>query len=155
MKIIGLGLDYNNICKDYNTVYLDRDNDDPQTVKCMKKILAWLDGFLGEMVEEFEYKIYRMNHESTLNLSEIVSKRFLFYSLEKALTAQTFIFEKAYTPYSNLAQWAANSKESLLVQNDDEGEGMYFYVAENSDIHAWLLDKLKDFSLDDVPFEET
>jgi len=142
------------ICKDYNTVYLDRDNDDPQTVKCMKKILAWLDEFLGEMVETFDYKIYRMNQESVLNLSEIVSKRFLFYSLEKALTAQTFILEKENKHYTNLAAWAANSEESLLIQNDDEGEGMYFYVPENSNIHTWLLDKLKDFSLDEVPFEE-
>lgn len=154
MKIIGLGLDYNNICKDYNTVYLDRDNDDPQTVKCMKTVLAWLDGFLNEILEHFDYKIYRINQESPLNLNEIVSKRFLFYSLEKALTAQTFIFEKEYRPCSNLAEWAANTTESLLIQNDDEGEGIYFYVPENSNIHIWILDRLKDLSLDEVPFEE-
>lgn len=154
MKKIGLGLDYNNICKDYNTVYLDRDNDDPATIACMKKILNWLDAFLSDMVKEFEYNIYRMNHKPALKLSEIVSKRFLFYSLEKELTAQTFILEKKNIHYNNLTEWAADSKESLLIQNDDEGEGIYFYVTENSKIHAWLLDTLKDLSLDEVPFNE-
>lgn len=154
MKRIGLGVDYSNICKDYNTVYLDRDNDDPATTACMKKVLHWLDELLSEMIETFEYKIYRMNQKAALKLSEIVSKRFLFYSLEKALTAQTFILEKENIHYNSLAEWAADSKESVLIQNDDEGEGMYFYVTENSKIHEWLLDKLKDFSLDEVPFNE-
>ncbi len=154
MKKIGLGLDYSNICKDYNTVYLDRDNDDPETVACMKKVLHWLNELLSEMIETFNYNIYRMNHKPALKLSEIVSKRFLFYSLEKALTAQTFILEKANIHYGSLTEWATDSKESLLIQNDDEGEGMYFYVTENSKIHEWLLDKLKDCSLDEVPFNE-
>ena len=152
MKKIGLGLDYNNICKDYNTVYLDRDNDDPETMACMKKVLRWLDTFLSEMVEEFEYKIYRMNYKPALKLSEIVSKRFLFYSLEKELTAQTFILEKENIHYTSLTEWATDSQESLLIQNDDEGEGIYFYVNENSKIHEWIIDKLKDLSLDEVPF---
>jgi len=154
MKKIGLGLDYSNICTDYNTVYLDRDNDDPETVKCMKKVLHWLNELLCEMIETFKYSIYRMNHKPALKLSEIVSKRFLFYSLEKALTAQTFILEKENIHYGSLTEWTTDSKESLLIQNDDEGEGMYFYVTENSKIHEWLLDKLKDFSLDEVPFKE-
>ena len=155
-KKIGIGLDYNNICTDYNTVYLDRDNDDPKTVACMKKVLRWLDAFLSEMIEEFEYSIYRRNHKPALKLSEIVSKRFLFYSLEKELTAQTFILEKANIHYNDLAEWEADSKESILIQNDEagEGEGIYFYVTENSKIHAWLLDKLKDLSLDEIPFSE-
>ncbi|MDQ7060323.1 MAG: hypothetical protein Q9M43_04060 [Sulfurimonas sp.] len=37
MKKIGLIVDYSNICTDYNTAYLDRDNLDPDTSKCMKK----------------------------------------------------------------------------------------------------------------------
>lgn len=154
MNKIGLGIDYSNICKDYNTVYLDRDNDDPETVACMKKILGWFDELLSEMLESFTYDIYRMNHKPSLNPAELVSKRFLFYSLEKALTAQTFILEKENSHYKNLAEWAEKSHESLLIQNDDEGEGIYFYMTENSKIHHWLIDKLKDFSLDEVPFKE-
>jgi len=156
MKKIGLGLDYNNICKDYNTVYLDRDNDDPQTMACMKKVLKWLDVFLSEMTEEFNYNIYRMHHEPALKLSEIVSKRFLFYSLEKELTSQTFILEKENSHYTHLSQWAEKSTESLVIQNDEdgEGEGIFFYMTENSKIHVWLLEKLKDLSLDEIPFSE-
>ena len=57
MKKIGIAVDYSNICKDYNTVYLDRDNTDPATTKCMKQVLAWTKGFISEILENFEYKI--------------------------------------------------------------------------------------------------
>lgn len=152
MKKIGIGLDYSNICKDYNTVYLDRDNDDPATMKCMRSVLAWLDELLGEIIKEFGYKTYRLNHEPTVQLTEIVSKRFLFYSLEKEITLQTYLLHKEETFYTSLSQWAGESEDSLLLQNDEEGEGLFFYVEENSPIHTWLLERLKDYSLDNVPF---
>jgi len=154
MKKIGLGLDYSNICKDYNTVYLDRDNDDPATMKCMRGVLAWFDEFLSEIIEEFGYKTYRLNHKPTVNLSEIVSKRFLFYSLEKEITLQTYILHHEDNTYNTLPQWASESTNSLLIKNDEEGEGIYFYMIENSKIHQWLLNKLNDYSLDEVPFQE-
>jgi hypothetical protein len=154
MKKIGIGLDYSNICKDYNTVYLDRDNDDPATMKCMRSVLAWLDELLSEVIEEFGYEPYRLNHKPTVNLSEIVSKRFLFYSLEKEITLQTYILHKEDNTYLTLPQWANESEESLMLKNDEEGEGLFFYVEENSTIHAWLVERLKDYSLDEVPFEE-
>jgi len=158
MNKIGLGLDFNNICTDYNTVYLDRDNDDPATVACMKKVLRWLDEFLTEMTEEFNYNIYRMNHKPALKLSEIVSKRFLFYSLEKELTSQTFILETENSHYTHISQWAEKSTESLVIENDEdgdgEGEGVFFYMTENSKIHLWILERLKDLSLDELPFTQ-
>jgi len=154
MKKIGIGLDYSNICKDYNTVYLDRDNSDPATMKCIRSVLAWLDELLGEIIEEFAYKTYRLNHAPTVNLSEIVSKRFLFYSLEKEITLQTYLLHHEDKTYNTLAQWASESSDSLLLKNDEEGEGLYFFVEENSTVHAWLKERLKAYSLDDVPFEE-
>ncbi len=154
MKKIGLGLDYSNICKDYNTVYLDRDNDDPATMKCIRSILGWLDEFLAEMIEAFDLKAYRLNHTPPVKVAEIVSKRFLFYSLEKEITLQSYVLHNENNSYNTLAQWAKESHNSLLVKNDEEGEGLYFFVEENSPIHLWLLEKLKDFSLDEVPFTE-
>ena len=154
MKKIGLGLDYNNICKDYNTVYLDRDNNDPQTVACMKKVMQWFNEFLSELLETFEYEIYRINQESSLPLKEIVQKRFFFYSLEKEIMSLTFILKKENNIYNNLKEWSKSIENSLLIQNDDEGEGVYFYFNEDSDIHKWLLPKLSDYSVDDIPFEE-
>jgi len=154
MNKIGLGLDFNNICTDYNTIYLDRDNDDPATVGCMKKVLRWFDAFLSELIEEFDYKIYRMHHKPALKLSEIVSKRFFFYSLEKELTSQTFILDTENRHYTSIGEWAEKSTESLVIQNDEdgEGEGVFFYVTENSKIHLWLLERLKDMSIDEIPF---
>ena len=154
MNKIGLSLDYNNICKDYNTVYLDRDNTDRDTMQCMRKVMDWFAPFLTQLLSQFEYDIYRLNNDSKLALGEIVRKRFFFYSLEKEIIAQTFILQKEYTPYESLAQWGKTGEDSLLIQNDEEGEGVVFYVTKDSDVHTWLLEKMKDFSLDEVPFEQ-
>lgn len=153
MNKIGIGIDYNNICKDYNTVYLDRDNNDPATVGCMNKVMEWLRPFLSELIADRGYEIYRMNNSDALKLDEIVQKRFLFFSLEKEITLQSFVLETKTAHYESLAQWAETSEEGLLVQNDEEGEGIYFYFSENSKVHQWLTENLKAFSLDEVPFE--
>ena len=154
MDKIGLSLDYNNICKDYNTVYLDRDNTDRETMLCMRKVMDWFAPFLTQLLGHFDYGIYRLNTDSKLELGEIVRKRFFFYSLEKEIIAQTFILQKEYTLYDSLANWGENGEESLLIQNDEEGEGVVFYVTKDSDIHRWLLEKMKAFSLDEVPFDQ-
>lgn len=153
MSKIGIGLDYSNICKDYNTVYLDRDNNDRATVGCMNKVMEFLRPFLAELIEKFEYKINRINNTESLKLDEIVQKRFLFYSLEKAITLQTMILENESQAYESLAQWEQTTKEGLLIANDEEGEGIYFYCEVGSKVHEYLLENLKEFSLDIVPFE--
>ena len=88
MKKIGIGIDYSNICKDYNTVYLDRDNKDPATSKCMNAVLSWTKEFVTELSKSFDYKIYNFNSFSLVTIDDIASKRFLFYSLEKEITLQ-------------------------------------------------------------------
>ncbi|HIP28612.1 MAG TPA: hypothetical protein EYG82_05490 [Sulfurovum sp.] len=154
MNKIGIGLDFSNICKDYNTVYLDRDNDDPATIACMKRALQWFNAFFSELQEHFDYKLYRMNQDSAVELSELVKKRFFFYSLEKEILSQTFIMQKVAIAYDGLNEWGKSATDSLMIQNNEEGEGIYFFVEENSDIHTWLVDKLSDCTLDDVPFIE-
>ena len=153
MNKIGIGLDYNNICKDYNTVYLDRDNTDPDTVACMKKVLNWFDVLFSELLETFSYKVYRMNQDTSVDLKEIVKKRFFFYSLEKEILAQTFVFQKEAIAYS-LSEWRDNAQDTFMIQNDEEGEGVRFYVEKDSELHTWLLKKLDDCSLDDIPFPD-
>ncbi|HIP11672.1 MAG TPA: hypothetical protein EYG73_03035 [Arcobacter sp.] len=154
MNKIGLGLDFSNICKDYNTVYLDRDNNDPATVQCMSKITDWFNTLLSELLETFDYKIYRINQDTALPLKEIVQKRFFFYSLEKEMILLNFVLQKESIAHDSLASWSKSTESSLLIKNDEEGEGVYFYFDEGSVIHKWLLEKLSDCSLDEVPFEE-
>lgn len=152
MKKVGIGIDYSNICKDYNTMYLDRDNTDRETGACMKKVMAWISDFLAELQESFEYKIYRINNESVLDIDEIARKRFLFYSLEKEMLSQTFILENGHVHYDTFSDWAADEKDNVLLQNDDEGEGLFFYFNEGSKVESWILEKLQDFSLEKVSF---
>ena len=154
MNKIGLGLDYNNICKDYNTVYLDRDNNDRETMRCMVKVMDFFKEFFTDFMQTFEYELYRLGQPKPLVLSEIVKKRFFFYSLEKEILAQTFVFQKETMAYNGLSEWSNNGENSLLVQNDDEGEGVVFYFIENSEVHKWLIQKLSDCSLDEIPFEK-
>lgn len=152
MSKIGIGIDYSNICKDYNTSYLDRDNTDPATSKCMKQVLHWTQNFLSELLENFGYNMYHLHSSTPVKIEEIASKRFLFYSLEKEITLQSYVLQKAYVEYGSLAAWATESSEGILIQNDEDGEGIYFYLNENSREHQWITDKLNDFSLEEVPF---
>lgn len=152
MKKIGIGIDYSNICKDYNTSYLDRDNTDPATAKCMKQVLAWTKSFLSELIEKFEYKMYQLHSEVPVEIDDIASKRFLFYSLEKEITLQSYVLQKEYVQYDSLTAWESEDRDNVLIQNDKDGEGVYFYVNENSSVHEWIINSLKEFSLEEVPF---
>ena len=152
MSIIGIGIDYSNICKNYNTMYLDRDNTDFETKNCMKSVVSWLDQFLEQLTKEFNFNIYKFNSDAVVNIDEVASNRFLFFSLEKGITLQDYIVQKEYVQYNDLSFWAQKDEEGLLIKNDEEGEGIYFYTNQDSQLHQWILDKLQHFSLDEVPF---
>lgn len=153
MKKVGIGVDYSNICKDYNTTYLDRDNTDPATAKCMKQVLTWTKKFLSEFVEQFDYKVHSLTSAVDANIDDIASKRFLFYSLEKEITLQSYVLQKEYVPYNTTAVWESAQEGSVLVQNDADGGSLYLFFSENSQEHIWVQEKLKDFSLDEVILE--
>ena len=153
MKTIGISIDYSNICKDYNTSYLDRDNTDPATKKCMKEVLTWSQKFFAELLENFGYKIYHLHSATPVKVDDIASKRFLFYSLEKEITLQSYVIQKEYVEYESLAAWENENNEGILIKNDEDGEGIYLYLNQNSKEHQWITDNLKNFSLDDVPFQ--
>ena len=152
MKKIGIGIDYSNICKDYNTSYLDRDNTDPATKKCMKEVMTWTKGFLSELIENFEYNMYQLHSANLVKIDDIASKRFLFYSLEKEITVQQYVLQNEYVQYDSLAAWNTADSNGILIHNDEDGEGIYLYVNENSKEHQWITDTLNDFSLEEVPF---
>jgi len=152
MGKIGIGIDYSNICKNYNTSYLDRDNTDPATTKCMKQVLAWSQGFLSELLENFGYNIHHLHSSTPVKIDDVASKRFLFYFLEKEITLQSYVIQKEYVEYESLGAWELDTNDSILIQNDEDGEGIYLYFNENSKEHQWITDKLKNFSLDDVSF---
>jgi len=153
MKKIGIGIDYSNICKDYNTSYLDRDNLDPATAKCMKQVLSWTHQFLSELTESFGYKLHNLSSNTPVTIDDVAAKRFLFYSLEKEITLQSYVLQKKYTEYGSLAAWESESDDSVLVKNDEDGGSIYFFVNENSEVHTWITNRLQNFSLDEVPFQ--
>ena len=153
MKIIGISIDYSNICKDYNTMYLDRDNTDPATSKCMKQVLSWSKSFLSDLLESFEYSLYHLSSSTLVEVADVASKRFLFYSLEKEIMLQNYVASKDYVEYGSLAAWEEENNGSILVKNDEEGGCINFFVSEGSKEQQWIIDKLKDFSLDEVTFQ--
>ena len=153
MKKIGIGIDYSNICKDYNTSYLDRDNTDPATKKCMKQVLTWTNKFISELLESTEGKLHNLSSSSPVNIDNVASKRFLFYSLEKEITLQSYVIQKEYVEYESLSAWELDTNDSILVQNDEDGGAIYFYFNENSSVQEWIKNKLENFSLDEVSFQ--
>jgi hypothetical protein len=134
-----LNLEYHSICKDFNTTYLDRDNTDHQTLQCMKKIMHVVDGLLLELLKNFDLAIYKPSSSQAVATTEVASKRFLFYSLEKAITLQSFSLQKEYFSYQNIDEWIDKNQEGLLLQNDEEGESLFIYVREGSRLHRWLM----------------
>jgi len=153
MKKISIGVDYSNICKDYNTSYLDRDNLDPATSKCMKQVLSWSKAFISELLEHFSLNLYHLSSSSPVKIEDVSAKRFLFYSLEKEITLQSFVASKTFNEYANTSIWASQSDNGVLINNDEDGGSLYFVVDENSDLHHWIQEKLAAFSLDEVSFE--
>lgn len=151
MKTIRITIDYSNICQDYNTAFLDRDNNDPATRKCMKSILTWMDTFLTNLLTTFNYEIFQLNSDIKITINDLSSKRFLFYSLEKEITLQSFTINSSYHEYNNNAMWLKNYEDGLLIKNDDEGEGIHLYFNKDSKLHIWLLEYLDGFTLDEAP----
>lgn len=153
MSKIGIGIDYSNICKDYNTAYLDRDNKDPETAKCMRAVVTWMRQFLLDLVDTFDYQIFPLNDDAAVKIDDVASNRFLFYSLEKEITLQSFVVQKAYVRVDGLAAWGDSSCDGCLIQNDEDGEGVYLYFDKNGPLEAWIRERLEDFSIDEVPFQ--
>ena len=153
MSITGIGIDYSNICKDYNTAYLDRDNKDPATSKCMKAVVKWTNKFLTELLEEFGYQINYLSGDTLVKIDDVAANRFLFYSLEKEITLQSYVIQKEYVEYDSLSAWATKSDEGILIQNDEDGQGIYLYFKKDSKEQEWIMNTLKAFSLDEVDFE--
>ena len=88
-----------------------------------------------------------------MDIDDIASKRFLFYSLEKEITLQSYVIQKEYVEYDGLAAWELEGEESILVQNDEDGGAIYFFADEDSQILPWIRNKLHNFSLDEVSLQ--
>ena len=153
MAIIGLGVDYSNISKDYNTSYLDRDNKDPKTMRCMKSVVAWVSELLEALESEFSLNTHYLSDNAKVSIDTIAANRFLFYSLEKEITLQSFVLRNEFNAFEGLAAWEANAENSILVQNDEDGEGIYFFMTKDSSLHTWMQERLSNFSVDDVEFK--
>ena len=153
MKKIGIEISYSDICKDYNTSYLDRDNLDPATKKCMKEVLGFAKDFLSKLLENFEYKLHHLSSDTPVKLEDVAAKRFLFYSLEKEITLQSFVAQKEYAEYASLSAWEADTSDNILIQNDEDGGCIYIYFDEASAVKEWVTTYLSDFTLEEATFE--
>lgn len=137
-NIIPLSLEFSTICTNYNTSYLDRDNDDPGTMQCMRKVLRFTEDLLEKFLNEFDFKIFMANTQTPVSIADVVTKRFLFYSLEKEITLQNYSLQKKYFSYNNIDQWLEQNEDGLLLQNDEDGQCLIIYVVENSEVHNWF-----------------
>lgn len=142
MRHTVIQIDYSDICVDYNTVYLDRDNTDPETLGCMRKAMAWTRAFLEELAARFGFGFYYMNSGGAAAIDDIASRRFLFFSLEKGITVQHFVFRHAPAAFDSLQAWENGDEEGMLVHNDEDGEGIFLRLAEGSELHRWVRERL-------------
>ncbi|MEA3371775.1 MAG: hypothetical protein U9Q40_10585 [Campylobacterota bacterium] len=119
----------------------------------MKQVLTWANGFLTELVEAFGYSLHNLSSATSVAVGDVASKRFLFYSLEKEITLQSYVIDREYREYEGLADWEENNNDSLLIKNDEDGGAIYLFLNQESKEYQWIKDKLKDFSLDEVEFQ--
>lgn len=141
-------IDYSNICKNYNTMYLDRDNNDPDTTACMNAALRWLNALLEAVLAHFEYQLYPLSSANAVLIKEVAAKRFMFYSLEKEITLQSFTLAPTPHTYNNSEQWIQEATKGMLLSNDEEGTCVTFYCIKESDESHYLLQTLQDFTLE-------
>lgn len=118
----------------------------------MKSVLTWSKNFLSELLDTFEYKLHNLSSSSPVKVDDVAAKRFLFYSLEKEITLQSYVIAKEYVEYESLAAWQDDNHGSILIRNDEDGGEVSIFVDENSKEHQWILEYLKEFSLDEVAF---
>ena len=119
----------------------------------MKQVLTWTKEFLSKLLESYEGQLHNLSSSIPVKIDDVASKRFLFYSLEKEITLQSYVIQKEYVEYESLTAWELETNDNILIQNDEDGGSIYFFVNENSSEHQWITDKLKNFSLDEVPFQ--
>lgn len=119
----------------------------------MRQVLAWTEGFVGALLEAFDYKIFNLSSDVKVDIDDVASKRFLFYSLEKEITLQSYVFNKEYKKYEGAASWEMDETGGVLVQNDPDGGCLTFYTSLNAAELIWMREQLKEFSLDEVAFE--
>ena len=65
---------------------------------------------------------------------------------------QDYVLQKEYVQYDNSTAWALANSDSVLIQNDEDGSGLYFFMDENTSVHQWITNKLQHFFLDEVDF---
>ena len=138
MEKVCFEINFANICKDYNTAYLDRDNKDPDTMKCMQNVRNYVRELLNSILQEFGFKIYNLNSCFETSIDELASNRFLFYSLEKEITLQSFLIDLKCKPYSTLEDWIKCSNSGIVIKNDEDGGLIYLYVIKNSKEYEFL-----------------
>ena len=119
----------------------------------MKQVLSWTKEFLSDLLESYEGQLHNLSSSTPVTIDDVASKRFLFYSLEKEITLQSYVIQKEYVEYESLAAWESDNNDSILVQNDEDGGCIYVYFNENSSVLDWIKNKLENFSLDEVPFQ--
>jgi hypothetical protein len=138
-----LSIDFSDICKDYNTVYLDRDNPDRETTRCMRKVMEWTRELLTGLADTFGYTLYHLNAPQSAEIDDVAAKRFLFYSLEKGITVQCFTLDGAPRAYASVAAWEAANDTGVLIRNDEDGETLFLHVTEGSEPHRWLSETVE------------
>ena len=153
MAKIGIIIDYSDICKDYNTGFLDRDNLDPATKKCMRQVMNFSKDFLNDFANNFDLKLFNLSSDISVSIDDIASKRFLFYSLEKEITLQSYVMSQSYVNYDSLTAWDLDSSNTFLIQNDEDGGNISLYFNQGSPASAWIKEWLPQFELVEIPFQ--
>jgi len=108
-------------CKD-SYPYLE--DTDRVSLKCKKNIKIWLNNVLTQLNKNNIY-LYEFENKICIDNKTLINENFLFYSIEDTMIENTFILSSKKNYYLDMEDWYNNGKNELIIQNDDDGIGLW------------------------------
>ena len=133
-------------CKELDYIYQNSTNIEALT--CMNDIKEFLTKLVSMIKYNHNYKVFSMKDNLEVEYIDICDDKFLFYSSENALEKQEFFLNIDSNNNSiTFSQWYNNSKEGIVLENDEDGGGLYIHFNKNLISYEWLIKYLINFQI--------
>jgi hypothetical protein len=127
-----------------NKLYIYREHikTEADTMKSANAITKWVEDLCRQFENEHKYKVYSCGIQATVSFEELVRDDFLFYSIDDAQEYKEYLIAESGTiakNYSDLNDWSAKNGNGIIISNDADGIGLYFYFNDSAVPCDWWL----------------
>lgn len=131
-----------NFCNETTVIY--REDTNSKTETCKNNIIIFFKELLQNLQQKFNIEIFHIDSKEKIIDFFETAETFLFYSAENALEYQELLctsFENKLD-INSIDDIYLHDSNSLVISNDWDGDGLYFYINPDSDIYLWFLENL-------------